>query len=461
MTPRAVITPASMPKSKKDINREKFSLLIESLSLDQEFCSVIQSSFVDRIKVLDDTVVLHATKVGYYLPLRGHPSRNFQSLLMRHTGLHLPESVRQLQKSYINHHEDAQHRRQVCQRIATRIGFKGNLKGLPNIPIKYLHRLSLGQEYPPTNYIVFENPVAPFPNKPKVIDPSCSHPRDFHRLNENKLAYTLEANDSAIFLDFETGELIAIIIRGLAKDYINIIQPWAVSLIEDSLNRRRLTQRNNPKMAQVGVSTGARSASLFGWVRNLFKRFQEASDKQQHEYNISSLFGIFYALLRAQVPFITDIYEDIMAKSEMPRLDQYSAQQFTLPIGNNITFIGHPLAPPEGYISNNYYKHIHIDKHWEGCPWAMYWNILREQAQGRVGKESGASFFVSQYGLRIINASNTCVAWDVSKPHGTGWYEGGVKHIGIATLLSKATQLTWQKYKQKVKDGDLQGDDLL
>ena len=78
-----------------------------------------------------------------------------------------------------------------------------------------------------------------------------------------------------------------------------------------------------------------------------------------------------------------------------------------------------------------------------------------------MGKESGASFFVSQYGLRIINASNTCVAWDVSKPHGTGWYEGGVKHIGIAILLSKATQSSWQKYKQKVNDGDLLGDSLL
>lgn len=214
-------------------------------------------------------------------------------------------------------------------------------------------------------------------------------------------------------------------------------------------------------MAQVGVSTGARSASLFGWVRNLFERFQKASDEQQHEYNISSLFGIFYALLRAQIPFITNIYEDIIAKSGMPRLDKYSTQQFTLPIGNNITFIGHPLAPPEGYISCNYYKHIHNDKHWDGCPWALYWNILRDQAQGHVGKESGASFFVSQYGLRIINASNTCVAWDVSKPHGTGWYEGGVKHIGIAILLSKVTQSSWQKYKQKVNDGDLLGDSLL
>jgi len=179
--------------------------------------------------------------------------------------------------------------RRVCQRIANRIGFKGNVKELPDIPIKYLTRLPVGHEYPPTNYIVFENSTAPFPNKPKVIDPSCGHPRDFHRLNESKLAYTLEADDSAIFLDTETDELVAIVIRGLAKDYINIIQPWAVDLIVNSLNRRRPTQRNNPKMAQVGVSTGARSASLFGWVRNLFERFQKASDEQQHEYNISSL----------------------------------------------------------------------------------------------------------------------------------------------------------------------------
>jgi hypothetical protein len=82
-----------------------------------------------------------------------------------------------------------------------------------------------------------------------VIDPSCGYCDKFHRLNETNLAHTLEAEDSAIFFDAETRAPIAIVIRCLAKDYMDVIQPWAVNLIEDSLSHRRPTQRNNPQMA--------------------------------------------------------------------------------------------------------------------------------------------------------------------------------------------------------------------
>jgi len=44
---------------------------------------------------------------------------------------------------------------------------------------------------------------------------------------------------------------------------------------------------------------------------------------------------------------------------------------------------------------------------------------------------------MAAYGLRILNASNTCVAWDRRELHGTGRYEAGLEHIGIAILMSK------------------------
>jgi hypothetical protein len=45
--------------------------------------------------------------------------------------------------------------------------------------------------------------------------------------------------------------------------------------------------------------------------------------------------------------------------------------------------------------------------------------------------------------------------------HGTGWFYHGLNHCGIATLLSKVTQTTWEKYKAKVKSGELNNGDLL
>ena len=45
--------------------------------------------------------------------------------------------------------------------------------------------------------------------------------------------------------------------------------------------------------------------------------------------------------------------------------------------------------------------------------------------------------------------------------HDTGYYEEGLKHVGIAILLSKATETSWKKYKDKVRKGVLKGTDFL
>ena len=87
-----------------------------------------------------------------------------------------------------------------------------------------------------------------------------------------------------------------IVIRDFAKDYFNLIQDWGVNLIKDTINRRSLSQRNNPgQLARVGISEGQRNARMFGWVRNLKNRYRNASDQDEYEQSISLLFGLFYA----------------------------------------------------------------------------------------------------------------------------------------------------------------------
>ena len=71
-----------------------------------------------------------------------------------------------------------------------------------------------------------------------------------------------------------------IVIRDFAKDYFNLIQDWGVNLIKDTINRRSLSQRNNPgQLVRVGISEGQRNARIFGWVWNLKKRYHNASDQ--------------------------------------------------------------------------------------------------------------------------------------------------------------------------------------
>lgn len=68
---------------------------------------------------------------------------------------------------------------------------------------------------------------------------------------------------------------------------------------------------------------------------------------------------------------------------------------------------------------------------------------------------------MSDYGLRVINAANSCVTQDISLDHGTGILEHGLEQVIITMLLSKTTELSWKKYNEKYKDGLIQPDELI
>jgi len=170
--------------------------------------------------------------------------------------------------------------------------------------------------------------------------------------------------------------------------------------------------------------------------------------------SLSSLFGLFYALAYTQLP--TDIINDIesaMEFAKFPRLDYEGRGEFTIPLNPNpISFSMHPLTPPGGYLGIDYFKYIHKNGHWHDCPWGIYWNLLRQQKDNRVGVEMGVNFFISDYGLRIINSENVCVAWDVSLWHGTSWYYNGLSHVGLAMVLSNHLDKEWAKFLKKNGD---------
>jgi len=121
-----------------------------------------------------------------------------------------------------------------------------------------------------TGYFILENPTEPIPPPLPLRDPSCRYRTEFHILDESQLSYTLPPNQSALFVDIDNGERIAVVIRNFARSYFPAIQQWPVPLLHDSISRRTLSLRNNPgQLARVGVSEGPRNARLFGWVRNL------------------------------------------------------------------------------------------------------------------------------------------------------------------------------------------------
>ena len=127
--------------------------------------------------------------------------------------------------------------------------------------------------------------------------------------------------------------------RSLIHTATEILE-WGSALIRESINRRSVSQRNNPgSLARVGVSPGPRSAQMFGWVRNLKKRFLKG-DRIDHDNNISSLSGLLYALIRSRAPSIANQYEAIMSSSGLPALDPTQSESFRLPLrpGHSVPF---------------------------------------------------------------------------------------------------------------------------
>ena len=458
-----IYAPMNPPEKKLSLKDKLFLDFVTNLSTNWDLYQLLNSAKWNSDSMINTIIATEARQFNYRLPPTSDTPLSFiKSRLGDYSKSDFPLSIIEFQNILQAHSDTRKSEQRRRHHKARRIGIsKISLSDFPDIPIVRLSRRSI--EYPPRNHYILENHGVneKFPETLKVRDSTCTYKDTFHRLDRTQLSHTLSQDQSCIYIDNKTGGIIAIVIRHLAKQYFPSIQRWATKLIKESLRRRSKSQRNNPgALARVGVSEGARNARLFGWVRNLTKK--NPADRLQHEQEISSLFGVKYALLRGQIPWVTNKFESIMSASNLPRLDQNRNSEFTIPLdGDSVSFQGYPLAPPEGYIAVDYAKYIHKDTHWIGCPWAAYWNISRIQTTGLVGPESGASFFISDYGIRILNDSNTCVVWNVSHWHGTGWYDNKVSHVGIAMLLSRTTERVWNEYKRKILSGELSDGDLL
>ena len=303
-----------MPKSEKDVNREKFLQLADLLAKDPVFCALVKcedpEARIPQSELLGDFIVAAATKSGYKIRHTATAVQDFHSRLCATTPNELSPAAIQLMQLFKGMYNTNRRRFKARQHRANRIGFKHPTK----LSKRYVEKLE--KPYPPPKHIILEQNYNPFPPPPPLIDCSCTYTSDYHNLDESCLQYTIEANESCIFYEKTTRRPVAIVVRDLAMDYFDIIQPWAASLVKDSISRRVLSRRNNPQLAQVGISSGSRSAGLFGWVRNIKPRYKNATDAEQHEHDISSFFGLFYALIRSRLPcFVKDTFENTVQKS--------------------------------------------------------------------------------------------------------------------------------------------------
>ena len=344
----------------KELKAQGFLNLCTILAQDEKLLSLI--SECKDFATLNAYVFTKAQGTTYQKHLsETNAFARVKSVIVTYRQCQLPLPIQNLQRAFRQHvstrSESQVHRRK--NRTAKRIGFLAP----SNTTTAFLPKITLNRlstPYPVLNAYVLER-SSPIPDPLKVTDITCGKCNIFIPIDDSQLQYTLKASESAIFVN-EQDEIIAVVIRDFAHDYYDIIKPWAEELINDSIKRRTLSQRNGPgKLARVGVTDGPRNARVFGWSRSLKKKFKKAwrKDHDEHERNISALFGLFYSLLRAQAPTaIIDDLENAMTAAGLPRLDFDKEMKFPLPFLTEepVTFTGYPLSPPEGYIARNFAK---------------------------------------------------------------------------------------------------------
>lgn len=433
-------------KARQKQKQEEFTRLLQALAADTDFVTAIASD--SNLSQKDLEVIIHNHATTLQCPSLSTLSfQQLQSRILSYDKTNADSAIQELCLAF-QLYSDGPSRKKRRQNTANRMGFTPTQNTFHTLEVVKLPRLS--QPYPPPDYIVLERSHEPEPKPLVEKDYTCKKPAKFHKLIESRLQYTIPADKSVVIVDEDTNEIVAIVIRSFAKASFPIIKKWANQLIRNTVRRRRTSQRNSKgTLVLFGTSTGPRNNKVVGWVRNLSDRWLKAVDRNEHDTELSSLFGLFYSLVQTQVsPEIVGDFEKTIEKANLPRIDFHGNSEFSIPFNPPVRFSGYEMAPPEGYAAIDYLKEIHDDKHFKGCPWGVYWNIVREQPQNRVGIESGANFFVADYGLRIVNSENVCVTWNISMKHGTSWYYDSLSHIGLAFILGKDLETTWNRRKQ-------------
>jgi hypothetical protein len=447
----------AMKMASRKQKAEEFARLLPILAADSNFVTAITLD-APSLKDLETVIHNHATTLNC-LSLCNISFRDIRSQVLSFDVSDSDPTIQELYAAF-QLYSDQPVRKKRRQNTANRMGFTPTSNIFESLPVIKLPRLS--KPYPPPDYIVLERSDEPEPKPLVEKDYTCKKPAKFHKLVEARLQYIVPADKSVVIVDEETGEIVAIVIRSFAKASFPIVKTWATKLIRDTVRRRRTSQRNSKGILVLfGTSTGPRNNKVVGWVRNLSNRWLKSPDRKDHDTELSSLFGLFYNLVRTQVsPQIVGDFEKTIEKANLPRIDFHGNSEFTIPFKSPLRFSGYQMAPPEGYAAIDYLKEIHDDKHFKGCPWGVYWNIVREQPEHHVGEKSGANFFVADYGLKIVNSENVCVTWNISMKHGTSWYYDGLSHVGLAFILGRDLENTWNRREQG-KEGSTRFDDGL
>ena len=115
----------------------------------------------------------------------------------------------------------------------------------------------------------------------------------------------------------------------------------------------------------MGYTAGARNHPLFDWTKNLKSKKHDPDDLKDINFEISSVFALFWALLRVHLPQeVLRGFEDYLADNDMCRMDADEKRgnvegEYMVQWGDQrVEFGGVELAPPAGVAGCNYARYV-------------------------------------------------------------------------------------------------------
>ncbi|KAI0349787.1 hypothetical protein OH77DRAFT_1577594 [Trametes cingulata] len=299
--------------------------------------------------------------------------------------------------------------------------------------------------------------------------------RPLHRLDPARLTLSVGPEESCVLVDADDGSIIGVVLRGLAgeSEGTDGFLSWARDTIKDGIIGRRsirvscdfyrvfplpaadaIQKEDTGMLVQAGYTAGSRSHPSFNWVRNLLRR-RELSPEflATSDYHTSCLFALAWNIIRARLPgTITTDWVDFLRDNGLPAMDAGIGMggvtgDYAIRFGDEeVIFHEAELAPPTGLLHLNYSRAIH----WEHQPhaYSVQWIIDRTH-----GPECGGHFYISSYGVQIINTSDTLIAWRPTDRHGTSFAAFSpddsnpeYQQVGICFVTSNRLATVFERY---------------
>ncbi|KAG6819413.1 hypothetical protein H0H93_012073 [Arthromyces matolae] len=325
-------------------------------------------------------------------------------------------------------------------------------KFLSSLPVIFISRPS--SPYPPENYCIAESDAIYRHWEATLLtdkQPDARRKRSsLLHLDYSLLSYNLGPNESAIFRDPTTREIIAIIIRNACRE--PGLLDWADSIVADACKERdSIRKEDSGTLAQTGYSAGARKKGRFDWVLNLRSTTERSRTvAAENDWKSSALFAVFWQLAKnSMAPEICDDFELFLRKKHLKRMDangQLTPQSNRGPHANpscrslraaesslktsllardhyikppphtprpriidhglldiqgdyvveinsrTFKFTNAELAPPAGVMGENYSRAIHYEK--QPHKWALSWTVSRGAEA-----DAGCHFYIAEYAI--------------------------------------------------------------